>query len=84
MLLVVVEGSVVGVFVVGRVRVRMVPGGDVVEVDVGGVVSVRELLRRLGLSVQGYVVVRGGEVLTEEDVVSPGDELEVYRVASGG
>ncbi len=68
----------------GKVRVRMMPGGSVVEVKVDGVVSVRELLRRLGLSIQGYVVTRCGEVLTEEDVVVAGDELEVYRVASGG
>jgi len=66
------------------VKVRVVPGNEEKEIKVKGKVKVVDVLIKLGLDPQGYIITRKGEILTEEDLVSDDDELEVYRVVSGG
>lgn len=65
-------------------KVRIIPGGEERIVDIKGRIKVKEILGKLGLSPEGYVVTRNGEILTEEDLVDENDVLEVYRVVSGG
>jgi len=48
------------------------------------VMRVMTLLRELGYGVYEVVVVKGGKPLTEDDVVTDGDEVEVYEVRSAG
>lgn len=42
------------------------------------------LLKRLGLRLEEYIVIRNGEVLTEKDWVCTSDKIELVRVISGG
>ena len=67
-----------------RVKVRVV-GRDheVIELS-GNEVKVSDLLRKLGLLSEEYIVMRGGKVLTEEDEVVDGDEVVLVPVVSGG
>lgn len=46
--------------------------------------QVRQLLMELGMHPDAVLVIRDRELLTREDVVRPGDELEVRPVISGG
>ncbi len=46
--------------------------------------SVRRLLERLGLLPETVVVVKNGEIVTEDEMLDPGDEVELIRVVSGG
>ncbi len=47
-------------------------------------VSVRRLLKELNYGIYAAVVVKDGVPLTEDDLISDGDELEVYEVTSTG
>ncbi len=57
--------------------------GEVVELRVGKI-KVKELLLKLGLSTEEYVVVKSGQVITEEDYISDEDFVVLYPVVSGG
>ncbi|QKQ99585.1 thiamine biosynthesis protein ThiS [Metallosphaera tengchongensis] len=46
--------------------------------------TVRALVKKLGLTVQGSVVLRDGVPLLEDEVVKDGDRLTVFQTASGG
>lgn len=46
--------------------------------------SVREMLRELDLNPETVIVIRGGELLTADAVLSPDDEVEIRPVVSGG
>lgn len=46
--------------------------------------TVRELMEKLGLIPNEYVIVRNGDVITEEDRVTDGDIVILYPVKSGG
>ncbi len=65
-------------------KVRLLPGGDVVSLDVGKGVRASKLLKLLDLSPEEAVVLVDGRPLTEDDVVPEGSEVVVVRVASGG
>lgn len=45
---------------------------------------VSELLRRLNLLPNTVLVVRGEEVLTEDEMLHKDDEIRIVRVISGG
>jgi len=47
-------------------------------------IRVSELLKRLGLLKEEYVVARNRSVVTEDDMVSDGDKIFLYPVVSGG
>ncbi len=45
---------------------------------------VRDLLKELKLNPEEVIVIRNGDVVTEDEVVRVGDEVEIVRVISGG
>ncbi len=66
------------------IKVKVLGGREYVIDTEGSDLRVKELMRRLGLNTEEYVVTKSGEVITEEDVVRDGDELVLYPVVSGG
>ena len=54
------------------------------QVDVQGPKRVRELLRDLNLLTEAYLVIRGDELVTEDEMLKDTDEIEVRPVISGG
>jgi len=46
--------------------------------------SVKELIKKLGLQKNRFVLVKGDEVLLEEDELNEGDFIRVIDVVSGG
>jgi len=46
--------------------------------------KVKELLKKLGLSPLSSLVVKNGEVVSEEETVEEGDEVRVINAISGG
>ncbi|MCE4624889.1 MAG: small archaeal modifier protein 2 [Desulfurococcales archaeon] len=65
------------------VRVKLLPEGKVVEVDLQEGDTVRDLLRALGLSSETHVVLVGGTPVPETEKIGAG-EVVVVRVLSGG
>lgn len=47
-------------------------------------VSARRLLERLEILPETVVVVRNEEIVTEDEMLEPADEVELIRVISGG
>jgi len=74
--------KVVGTEVI--VRVRIINGREFRVECEGNEVKVKDILKKLRLSSEEYVIVKSGNVITEEDYVSDGDELILYPVVSGG
>jgi len=56
----------------------------VYKISVEGRVKVSDILRKLGLALTEYVVLKNDVVVTEEEEVVDGDKLVVYPVKSGG
>ncbi len=54
------------------------------QVDVQGPKRVRELLRDLNLLAEAHLVIRGDELVTEDEMLKDTDEIEVRPVISGG
>ncbi len=54
------------------------------QVDVQGPKRVRELLRDLNLLAEAHLVIRGDELVTEDEVIKDSDEIEIRPVISGG
>lgn len=54
------------------------------EVELAGRKRVKEILRELDILPGTVLVIRGSELLTADEVVGDGDELEVRPVMSGG
>ncbi|MBR9675838.1 MoaD/ThiS family protein [Candidatus Woesearchaeota archaeon] len=46
--------------------------------------SIKELLKKLRINTSTVIVVRGEELLIEEDVVRDEDEIRILSVISGG
>lgn len=66
----------------GHVRVRLNPQGR--ELEVEGVRRVGDLLSRLDILSGTVLVIRGDRLLTEDSSLSPGDDIELRSVVSGG
>jgi sulfur carrier protein len=64
------------------VLARIEPGGR--QVSLPGLRSVQALLRALGLRQTQALVIRGGELLTQDRLLAPGDEIVVRTVTSAG
>lgn len=47
-------------------------------------IRVGELLKRLGLLREEYVVARNRSIVTEDDMILDGDKIFLYPVVSGG
>ncbi len=54
------------------------------ELDIQGPVHVRQLLQRLNLTPEAYLVIRGDELVTEDAVLQDSDAVEIRSVISGG
>jgi sulfur carrier protein len=54
------------------------------EVELVGRKRVKDVLKELGILPGTVLVIRGSDLLTADEVVGEGDELEVRPVMSGG
>lgn len=54
------------------------------EVDVKGPRRVKDLLKELNLLPETVLVVRGDELVTEDDMLRDDDRIEIRPVMSGG
>lgn len=45
---------------------------------------VHQVFKRMGLDSESYLVVRNGEVITEDTLLNAGDQVRVVPVISGG
>jgi sulfur carrier protein len=54
------------------------------QVEVRGPKRVQDLLRDLNLLVEAHLVIRGSDLMTEDEVVADGDSVEIRPVISGG
>ncbi|RLG80386.1 MAG: hypothetical protein DRO40_11285 [Thermoprotei archaeon] len=71
------------------IKIIIIPDNRVIEYQLKEskvkVLKVIEFLAKAeGSSLNAYVVMRKGEVITRDDELFDGEEIEVYRVASGG
>ena len=53
-------------------------------VEVKGPKKVKELLRELNLPVEAHLVIKGDDLVTEDEMLYDGDHIEVRPVISGG
>jgi len=63
--------------------VKILETNKQVELDLKQI-SVKDLLTMLGLSLSEHIVLKNGEVITEEDIVEDNSEIVVFTVKSGG
>ncbi len=54
------------------------------ELEVPGPTKVQQLLKRLDLTPEAYLVIRGDELVTEDTVLEDSDSIEIRSVISGG
>ncbi|ALL02016.1 hypothetical protein Pyrde_1973 [Pyrodictium delaneyi] len=66
------------------VKVRIIGAPSVRLVEYRDGMTVRDVLRELGLLSSEYVVARNGRVVAEDEPVEDGDEIVLYPVVSGG
>jgi sulfur carrier protein len=65
------------------VKVRVLESNECIELEVKEI-SVREILSKLGLTLSEHIVLKNGDVITEDDVVEDGSEIVIFTVKSGG
>ena len=53
-------------------------------VEVKGPKKVKELLRELNLAVEAHLVIKGDDLVTEDEMLYEGDQIEIRPVISGG
>ena len=53
-------------------------------VEVKGPKKAKELLRELNLVVEAHLVIKGNELVTEDEMLYDGDQIEIRPVISGG
>jgi len=71
--------------VIKVVIIRIVDGSKEWKISIGHErIKVRELLEKIGLLSNEYVVVKNGQVVSEEEIVNDDDEIVLYPVVSGG
>ncbi|MDA0738506.1 MAG: MoaD/ThiS family protein [Nitrospirae bacterium] len=54
------------------------------ELDIQGPMRVKQLLEQLQLTPEAYLVIRGDELVTEDEKLNDGDTIEIRSVISGG
>ena len=54
------------------------------DVDIKGPKRVKELLRDLNLVVEAHLVIRGDDLVTEDEMLKDTDMVEIRPVISGG
>ncbi|EDP75157.1 MoaD/ThiS family protein [Hydrogenivirga sp. 128-5-R1-1] len=63
--------------------IKVLYRGREIEVE-GKRLKAKELLKKLGLSPLSSLVVKNGEVISEEEYVEEGDNIRVINAISGG
>ena len=53
-------------------------------VEIKGPKKVKDLLRELNLVVEAHLVIKGDDLVTEDEMLYEGDQIEVRPVISGG
>ena len=53
-------------------------------VEVKGPKKVKDLLRELDLVVEAHLVIKGDDLVTEDEMLYDGDQIEIRPVISGG
>lgn len=53
-------------------------------VNVKGPKRAKDVLRELNLVVEAHLVIRGGELVTEDELLADKDQIEIRPVISGG
>ena len=53
-------------------------------IDVGGKITVKELLKKLDISPVTVITVKDNELITEDTVLNDKDKIKVMSVVSGG
>ncbi|HSL02714.1 MAG TPA: MoaD/ThiS family protein [Nitrospiraceae bacterium] len=53
-------------------------------IEVKGPKKVKELLRELNLCVEAHLVIKGDDLVTEDEMLYEGDQIEIRPVISGG
>lgn len=64
-------------------RIKILESNQLIELDIDNI-TVRDLLKKLGLSISEHIVLRNNEIITEEDILRDGDFISVFTVKSGG
>jgi sulfur carrier protein len=54
------------------------------DLDIQGPTRVKQLLQQLQLTPEAYLVIRGDELVTEDEVLNDSDSIEIRSVISGG
>ena len=54
------------------------------DVEIKGPKRVKDLLRELNLVVEAHLVIRGDDLVTEDEVLKDADQVEIRPVISGG
>lgn len=54
------------------------------DLDIPGPTRVQQLLQQLQLTPEAYLVIRGDELVTEDEVLNDSDSIEIRSVISGG
>lgn len=63
-------------------QIRLEPQGK--DIALAGRARVADVLRKLGILTGTVMVIRGRDLLTDDDVVEADDRIEVRAVISGG
>jgi sulfur carrier protein len=53
-------------------------------VDIQGPKRAKDVLRELNLVVEAHLVIRGDELVTEDEILNDKDHIEIRPVISGG
>ncbi len=54
------------------------------DLDIPGPTRVGQLLQQLQLTPEAYLVIRGDDLVTEDEVLNDSDSIEIRSVISGG
>ncbi|MEX5215214.1 MAG: thiamine biosynthesis protein ThiS [Nitrospiraceae bacterium] len=54
------------------------------QIEVKGPKRVQDLLRDFNLLVEAHLVIRGSDLMTEDEVIADSDSIEIRPVISGG
>ncbi len=54
------------------------------EIEIKGPKRTKDLLRELSLIMEAHLVIRGDELVTEDELLADTDQIEIRPVISGG
>lgn len=61
---------------------KLILRGKTYEVKAG--MSLLDALKKINIVPESVVAVRGGEMITDDEILRPGDEVKLVAVISGG